>query len=116
MNFTNLVKLIVAFKFSPRDDYRAWYYSVDGKLTLAKAYANQRVSYPTVRWARWIWDPGVPPCRSTLIWRVINRRIPISSKLYLCGFHGLSVCTLCHCFEENVDQFILLFDLIVLYF
>ncbi|XP_060973692.1 uncharacterized protein LOC133038980 [Cannabis sativa] len=86
---------------SPHSDQIFWKNNKKGSFSVKGAYLVENAqNFDQVKliWKR-IWDVGIHPRVSVLLWRILNDAIPIKSRLH---FLQDKVCSLCGAEEENV--------------
>ncbi|XP_058745383.1 uncharacterized protein LOC131618104 [Vicia villosa] len=65
----------------PKEDKLLWNHTTTGVLSLQDAYSFISKSYQHHLWSKFIWNPAIPPSNSTLMWRIIHRKMPTDENL-----------------------------------
>ena len=58
-------------------------------------------------WAKNIWNNGIPPSKSTMIWRTLHNKLPTDDNLSLRGCYIPSKCNLCDKAQETTTHLFL---------
>jgi len=87
------------------DDVPIWANKDDGFLTVkaAKNYLNQYTLQ--LEWSKFIWTNNIPRARSLIIWKYLQNRLPLDSRIQHYGIHLCSRCSLCNSSYETMEHF-----------
>ncbi|XP_058742332.1 uncharacterized protein LOC131614798 [Vicia villosa] len=86
-----------------RHDTRVWIHSQFGDMSAKTAYEFKRTKGDQKEWWRWIWSKSIPPSKSSLVWRLLHRKVPTDEQWRRRNFAMASKCVLCSAAEET-DQ------------
>ncbi|XP_060973884.1 uncharacterized protein LOC133039097 [Cannabis sativa] len=88
---------------APFTDQIYWKNNQKGNFTVKDAYQvdNAHRFAPSKRIWKWIWEEGVLPRNSVMLWRVLNEAIPTKNRLH---FLQDKTCSLCDYDLENASH------------
>uniref|UniRef100_A0A803Q8C8 CCHC-type domain-containing protein n=1 Tax=Cannabis sativa TaxID=3483 RepID=A0A803Q8C8_CANSA len=88
---------------APFTDQIYWKNNQKGNFTVKDAYQVDNVHRfaPSKRIWKWIWEEGVLPRNSVMLWRVLNEAIPTKNRLH---FLQDKTCSLCDYDLENASH------------
>ncbi|OVA18981.1 Reverse transcriptase zinc-binding domain [Macleaya cordata] len=84
-----------------------WESTTNGVLNSKTAYELLRSHGTATTWGNKIWHYFLPPRKSLLLWRVLNRSLPTDDRVTKTGCAMVSRCSICLSSAESIDHLFL---------
>jgi len=91
----------VTIPFEDRHDRLVWINNNSGDMTFKDAFLYKCKPGATIKWAKSIWCPDIPPSKSMLVWRLMQDKLPTDENLMIRGCSIPSMCSSCYHFTET---------------
>ncbi|XP_019423071.1 PREDICTED: uncharacterized protein LOC109332543 [Lupinus angustifolius] len=105
--FSDITLQISRTTLAQNKDKCCWQNSNDGMLTLKVTFNCISPTANNLSWCNYLWSASIPPSKSFITWRLINKKILTDENLKKRGCYLASVCHLCMKNTENVDHLFL---------
>lgn len=106
--FLIFIEFFHDFVFSCKKDKLWWLLSNCGKCVTKSVYHDFRCKHQDVELFWFVWNKFIPPKVSFLVWRILNKALPVDDLIKSQGISMASCCLCCHMRdEENLNHLFL---------